>query len=216
MEILLEKIVPHPLAEVLHPTTQVWNTTLVLQHGRNYLVYSPSGRGKSTFLHILYGLRKDFQGNLQINGTDSSQFSADRWAQLRRESFAIVFQDLRLFLHLTAWENLLIKAALYENIQERHLQEQAEFLGIAHVLHKKVHTLSYGERQRVAIIRALLQPFKWLLLDEPFSHLDSGNIQVACQLIVEKVRQQKASIIMTSLGKEQTYFLEFDEKKLLG
>ncbi|MCS6795663.1 MAG: ATP-binding cassette domain-containing protein [Raineya sp.] len=216
MQIVLKNLIPAPLAEVLNPNSEVWNKTLQLEKGKNYLIYSPSGKGKSTFLHIIYGLRKDFQGNLQIAQQDSQHLSLENWANIRQNHFSIVFQDLRLFLHLTAWENLLIKAALYTHTQEKELQKQAEFLGVAHVLHKKVHTLSYGERQRIAIIRALIQPFEWLLLDEPFSHLDSNNIQKACELINQKVQEQKASILMTSLGIEQTYFLNFDEKKLLG
>ncbi len=216
MQIILEKVVPEPLAEVLNPQSEVWNTTLTFEKGKHYQVYSPSGKGKSTFLHIVYGLRKDFQGTLLIAGKNSQQLSAEEWANIRQNHFSIVFQDLRLFLHLTAWENLLIKAALYTHISEKELQEQAELLGVAHVLQKKAHTLSYGERQRIAIIRALIQPFEWLLLDEPFSHLDSVNTQKACELITQKVQKQNASILMTSLGAEQSYFLRFDEKKLLG
>jgi putative ABC transport system ATP-binding protein len=216
MQITLEKIVPEPLAEVFNPQSEVWNTTIRFEKGKNYLIYSPSGKGKSTFLHIIYGLRKDFQGNLLVTGKNSQQLSAEEWANIRQNHFSIVFQDLRLFLHLTAWENLLIKAALYAHTQEKELQEQAEFLGVAHVLHKKAHTLSYGERQRIAIIRALIQPFEWLLLDEPFSHLDSANTEKACKLIAEKAQKQNASILVTSLGAEQSYFLNFDEKKLLG
>jgi len=214
MLITFENVVPSPLHGVVNPKSEVWETTLELKPHRSYQVYSPSGKGKSSFLHIIYGLRDDFSGVVRLDGKDTKSMSLEEWARLRQKHFSIVFQDLRLFLHLTAWENLLVKASLYPENKENELKEYAERLGVSHVLQKPAHTLSYGERQRIAIIRSLIQPFEILLLDEPFSHLDEENIQKASQLIAQKVKEQSASILMTSLGYE--YHLQFDEKKLLG
>lgn len=214
MTIRFENIVPKPLEGVVSPQTEIWKKDVSFQPHQDCQVYSPSGKGKSSFLHIVYGLRNDFSGNLWLDGQNTRHFQADDWAKLRQDTFSIVFQDLRLFLHLTAWENLLVKAALYPQNKEKELQEQAEFLGISHVLHKPASTLSYGERQRVAIIRALIQPFRWLLLDEPFSHLDEENIAKASKLISQKVAENQATILMTSLGYE--YELKFQQKKCLG
>ncbi|GAB4126375.1 MAG: ATP-binding cassette domain-containing protein [Raineya sp.] len=214
MTIRFENIVPAPLEGVLSPQTEIWQKDISFTPTKSYQVYSPSGKGKSSFLHIIYGLRNDFSGKLWLNEQDASNLQADDWAKMRQETFSIVFQDLRLFLHLTAWENLLVKAALYPQNKEKELKEQAEFLGVAHVLHKPTFTLSYGERQRFAIIRALIQPFRWLLLDEPFSHLDEENIDKATQLISQKIKENSASMIMTSLGYE--YKLQFEDKKCLG
>jgi ABC-type lipoprotein export system ATPase subunit len=214
MLIHFENVVPQPLHGVVNPKSEVWQTSLELQAHKSYQVYSPSGKGKSSFLHIIYGLRNDFSGNVKLNGKDTKSISVDEWAVIRQNQLSIVFQDLRLFLELTAWENLLVKASLYPEIKENELKEHAEFLGVSHVLQKPAHTLSYGERQRIAIIRSLIQPFEILLLDEPFSHLDEGNIKKASELISQKVKAQNASILMTSLGYE--YHLQFDEKKLLG
>lgn len=213
MNIRFENIVPKPLEGVLSPQTEIWQQDVSFQPNQHYQIYSPSGKGKSSFVHIIYGLRNDFSGKLWFDGQDTQNLKADDWAKLRQDTFSIVFQDLRLFLHLTAWENLLVKAALYPQNKEKELQEQADFLGISHVLHKPAATLSYGERQRVAIIRALIQPFCWLLLDEPFSHLDKENTSKASQLISQKVEENKATILMTSLGYE--YELKF-QKKCLG
>lgn len=214
MTIRFENIVPTPLEGVISPKTEIWQKDLTFEPCRNYQVYSPSGKGKSSFLHIIYGLRNDFSGNLWLDGQNANQLSKEQWAKLRQEVFSIVFQDLRLFLHLTAWENLLVKAALYPQNKENELKEQAEFLGVAHVLHQPAATLSYGERQRIAIIRALIQPFQWLLLDEPFSHLDAENISKASQLISKKVNENHAHILMTSLGYQ--YELQFEDSKCLG
>lgn len=214
MLIHFENVVPEPLHGVANPKSEVWQTHLELQPHKSYQVYSPSGKGKSSFLHIIYGLRSDFTGHVKLNGKDTKSISVDEWAVIRQKQLSIVFQDLRLFLELTAWENLLVKASLYPENKDDELKQHAELLGVSHVLQKPAHTLSYGERQRIAIIRSLIQPFEILLLDEPFSHLDEENIQKASKLIAQKAKAQNASILMTSLGYE--YHLQFDEKKLLG
>ena len=71
---------------------------------------------------------------------------------------------------------------------------------MSHKTDAKADTLSYGERQRIAIIRALMQPFNWLLLDEPFSHLDNNNRQKAIELIEETVHTRKAGMILADLN----------------
>jgi ABC-type lipoprotein export system ATPase subunit len=78
------------------------------------------------------------------------------------------------------------------------------------LLEKKIKILSYGERQRIAIIRSLMQPFEWLLLDEPFGHLDEENIRKACELIKSECKKRDAGILMTSLGPD--YFLYYDNQ----
>lgn len=77
----------------------------------------------------------------------------------------------------------------------------AKRLGIESKLKKLCSTCSYGEQQRIAIIRALQQPFDFLLLDEPFSHLDENNRQKAMELMQEEATERKAAIILTDLKK---------------
>ena len=74
-----------------------------------------------------------------------------------------------------------------------------ERLGVSFRKDALASTLSYGERQRVAIIRALLQPFKWLVMDEPFSHLDNNNIAKAAVLIQEVVKANGAGLVLADL-----------------
>ena len=78
-------------------------------------------------------------------------------------------------------------------------------LGIADKKLQKAQTLSYGEQQRVAIIRALVQPFKWLLMDEPFSHLDHENTQKAATLIAEVVAANKAGMLLADLDENHHF-----------
>lgn len=171
-----------------------------LAPGSRVLVNAPSGSGKTTLIHLLYGLRRDYRGEYQIAGQDSRQMGRKAWAQVRQRQLAVVFQDLRLFPAASGRENIALKAGLVPVKTEAQIGEMAQQLGIADKLDRPVETLSQGERQRVAIIRALCQPFEWLLMDEPFSHLDEGNIAAARTLIMERVEEEKAGFVLAGLG----------------
>ncbi len=86
-------------------------------------------------------------------------------------------------------------------------------LEIDSLTHKKAETLSYGQRQRVAIIRALCQPFELLLLDEPFSHIDNHQITKASELILQEVESNNATLILASLG--NSYNINYENTLLL-
>lgn len=75
----------------------------------------------------------------------------------------------------------------------------AKMLGVEHILQQSAALCSYGEQQRIAIIRALVQPFEWLIMDEPFSHLDKANARKAAALITEACRERNAGMIITDL-----------------
>ena len=79
------------------------------------------------------------------------------------------------------------------------MREMANRLGLAHKLQTKAGICSYGEQQRVAIIRALMQPFDFLLLDEPFSHLDTNNAKKAMELMLEEAKVRNACILFADL-----------------
>jgi putative ABC transport system ATP-binding protein len=211
MMIELNHVVPHPLPKQVIQSSDVWNTKLCFKPNSTCLVSAQSGMGKSTLLHLLYGVRKDFSGILSIDGKDSSSLSREDWIKIRKTSISLVFQDLRLFSHLTALENInLIPVA---NPQTPAVEEMADQLGIMDLLHQSVATLSHGQRQRVALVRALRKPFQFLLLDEPFSHLDEVNQNKACSLITQLVQINGASLILSTLGSvpeiqfDQTYSL---------
>src|SRR5690606_8977873 len=178
-----------------------------------YKVQAPSGRGKSTFLNILFGNRKDYDGNAFISNENISRFNAGKWALLRREIFSLVFQDLRLLPEFTGMENILLKASRIKYYDEQKIIGMAEKLGVQALLNKRATVMSFGESQRFAIIRSLVQPFDWLLLDEPFSHLDQNNIARASQMITEECRHRKAGIIVAGLDDDS--LIDYDEKIML-
>jgi putative ABC transport system ATP-binding protein len=92
-------------------------------------------------------------------------------------------------------------------------KEWLSLLGLDGKWNQKAETLSYGERQRVAIVRSLLQPFKWLLLDEPFSHLDNENTQKAATLIWNRVQELNAGMMVVDL--EDNEWFPYTRKLLL-
>jgi ABC-type lipoprotein export system ATPase subunit len=209
--ITLKQVKPLPLIENgLNPNSQVYNTEGVFQKGKKYLVTAASGKGKSTFLHLIYGLRQDYEGDIFFKEKNIKHQKPDAWADMRQKQIAIVFQDLRLFLNMTGLENIKIKHDLTNTPSVSEIDRWVEQLGLAKVIHQKCETMSYGQRQRVAIIRALCQPFDFLFLDEPFSHLDTENIKIASDLIEERCKQNDAGLIMVSLG--DTYFFEYNER----
>ena len=205
MTITFQNVTPAPLAGVIDFSSDIWQKQCAFIPQKKYRIVAPSGKGKSTFIHYIYGLRKDYEGDVRLNSETAKTIKPDAWAMLRQSQLSIVYQDLRLFLHLTALENIQVKAALHKDLAMKKISVMAARLGVNELLHKKGYTLSYGERQRIAIIRSLVQPFNWLLLDEPFSHLDQANASLAAQLIMEEVSQRNAGMIVTSLGADDGF-----------
>lgn len=210
MEIRLQNIIPKPFAGSI-AEHRVWGQDFTFHPKNNYLLTAASGKGKSTLLHILHGSRTDYTGTLWLNQKDSASFRPNDWAAFRSEQIAVVFQDLRLFPQLTARENLRIPHLIHNNPEfENQVVKYAEALGMTAHLDKKSGILSLGQQQRIALIRALLQRFTWLLMDEPYSHLDTANQQAASELIHQVLAEKSASMIVSSLGIETP--LSFTER----
>jgi ABC-type lipoprotein export system ATPase subunit len=209
----LRHVIPTPLQAQIRQGSNIWACDLDLPNNGRYFVSAASGKGKTTLQHLLYGLRKDYTGSALWSDMPLSTFSLEQWALLRQHSISAVFQDLRLFLDLSARENLLLKNELTNHLTEVEITQMAQALEVETLLERPCGLLSYGQRQRIAIIRALCQPFHILLMDEPFSHLDSRNIQLACDLISHQAKAQNAGYLLASLGDE--YFLPYDKKLLL-
>lgn len=199
MQLTISNLLPIYFEKSRTQTSEVWGKEVVWQKGELIKIVAPSGSGKSSLINFLYGMRKDFDGVVRYNQQDIRLMSPEQLAPLRKDHVSIVFQDLRLFPHQTVAENLEIKRQLNPFHPPEKVREMTERLGIAEKMSSLAKTCSYGEQQRIAIIRALLQPFDFLLLDEPFSHLDDKNSQNAMQLILEESKTRKAAIILADL-----------------
>jgi putative ABC transport system ATP-binding protein len=202
MMLTFERLVPAPLEGNTAPDS-IWQTGVSFSQGKLYSVYAPSGKGKSTLMHILLGIRRDFSGLYAIDGKDSAAYTPDDWAGLRRDRLASVYQDLKLFPHISAAENIAIKASL-TGFSSSRWRAMAERLGIANLLERPCRTLSMGQQQRVAIVRALSQPFQYLLMDEPVSHLDRENARLVIDLALEEAATQGAAVLLTGLNVQDT------------
>lgn len=198
--ITLEDTLPRVFADESIPDSQVWRRTLSFERGRNYVIEAPSGTGKSSLCAYIYGNRRDYLGHIRFDGQDISAIKPDRWQLLRREALAYLPQELDLFPELTAMQNIELKAGLTGHADRERIEEQLHQLGIDSRSHFPVGKMSIGQQQRVAIIRCVCQPFSFLLIDEPVSHLDAENNARAAAIIEGEARRQGAGIIATSVG----------------
>lgn len=207
MNIELDHIIPIPLKDrLIQRHSDVWNNTVSFAHGEFVKIKAPSGTGKTTFVHILYNLRHDYEGRISIEQKPLNRVSEDELAEMRQQKISIVFQDLRLFPNLTARENIELKRVLQTPYYPAEkIDEMAEALGVTHILNQRAGLCSYGEQQRVSIVRALIQPFELLVMDEPFSHLDINNTKKAAALIETECRKRNAGFIITDLDEDDNF-----------
>lgn len=184
--------------------SEVWEAeSLLLNQGEIYVVEAPSGRGKTSLLSVIYGIRTDYQGTVLMDDRELLSFTTKEWSLIRKTKLSFIFQGLELFNDLTAMENIQLKNRITHFHSDERILEMAQLLGIDRFLKRKAGILSFGQQQRVAIIRALCQPFHFLLADECFSHMDLENSLTAFQLIREECESRGAGIILTSLNKTE-------------
>ncbi len=200
MQLEFKKVMPVPLQDYNHDQSSVWQAGFSLKFPQKVILNASSGKGKSTFVSTVYGLRKDYSGTIEIDGSAISTFDLNQWIEFRRVKLSAIFQDLQLFPELTVWENLSLKNVLTHHKTELEITAFLDQLGIADKKNQLCKNLSLGQQQRVAIIRSLLQPFELLLMDEPFSHLDEQNTQIALELINRETDANNGGYILTSLG----------------
>lgn len=167
------------------------------------------GTGKSSLCSYIYGYRRDYQGIISFDGRNIRSFSVSEWADVRKHSLSILFQELRIFPELTALENVLLKNRLTNHKKKKEILALFEATGIPDKTDERAGKLSFGQQQRVAFIRSLCQPFDFIFLDEPISHLDNDNSAIMSRLLMEEAGKQGAGIIVTSIGKHLE--LEYDE-----
>jgi ABC-type lipoprotein export system ATPase subunit len=199
--ISLNNTLPNVFLQRTDIQSDIWRQQVSLEKGQTYLVEASSGTGKSSLCSFIIGYRKDYDGKILFDGKDSREFSTKDWTELRQRHISMLFQELRLFPELTALENVEIKNSLTGFKGRKEIEGWFEALGIADKMQSPVRLLSFGQQQRVAMIRALVQPFDFLLADEPISHLDETNSQVMADIMMEEAHRQGAGIVITSIGK---------------
>ena len=213
MIIAFDNVLPYPLRGSSLDKNSAWKSNLVVDSSQNHLLVSDSGKGKTTFLAFAFGSRMDYEGKVLVDGNSWTEYSIDQVSDIRRDKLAYLPQDIRLFPKLSALENLQIKNNLTRQRSEEELIELLSNFGLEKQIKQSAGTLSLGQQQRVGLLRALIQPFELLLLDEPFSHLDQNNIELAIQLIHKTCNENNAGYTISSLGSD--YGLSPDKTILL-
>ena len=199
MQIQLRDVVPEFIEIEKRINSNIWTQNITITKGEHLHIVAPSGSGKTSLIHFIYGLRTDYTGTIFYDNTDIKKLSRESFSSFRQNKISIIFQDLRLFEDQTVRENIEIKRILDPYHHPEVIDEMAKKLGIETKLNQLVKTCSYGEKQRIAIIRSLMQPFDFLLMDEPYSHLDEENRKKAMNLIYEECEKRNAAMVFADL-----------------
>ena len=193
------------------PSSEIYlQPEVIFEQGQRYLIRAQSGQGKTSLLNFIYGASFSYDGKITYN----EMFNKKEVLRYRIDKLSYVYQDLRLFPTLTAFENIILKNKLTHYKTEDQINSLIERVGLSHKRDTLVQTLSLGQRQRIALLRALCQPFEVLLLDEPFSHLDDSNTTILREIIEEELQARNASLLLTSL--EDNNFFQYNKKLNLG
>lgn len=174
-----------------------------LEQGRHCFIKGKSGSGKSTFLALLSGVLKAHEGTIRFNDEDISQLNETETRRLRLEKIAVIRQDFGLLNYLNVIDNILLPLRL--NPQSKlsaEFKEKAskllKELALENYEKRRITELSQGEKQRVAICRALILSPKLLLADEITANLDPENSERLISLLLRLGKEKDFSIIMVS------------------
>lgn len=180
--------------------SQVMLADLSFRRGEVYCLNARSGTGKTSLCSFIYGSRHDYCGSISFNDADVSTLGVKSWCEVRRRHLAYLPQELDIFDELTAMDNVRLKNRLTGCKTDTEITDMFRRLGIDNLLDRPAGRMSVGQKQRVAIVRALCQPYDFILLDEPVSHLDAYNNSQCAAMIMEDARRQDAGVIFTSVG----------------
>ena len=177
------------------------DVNLKIEEGELVTLLGPSGSGKTTLLHVLAGLIRPSVGVARVGNLDLRSASPTQLETHRAKTIGLMFQDFHLLEGFTALEQVTAALGLAgvsisnATSQARTLLERVQ---LSHRLHATPNRLSTGERQRVALVRALASKPKLLLVDEPTAHLDPLRGQIALELLRENAREIGAALLIAT------------------
>jgi putative ABC transport system ATP-binding protein len=180
---------------------QVAVRELAIRAGEAVAVVGPSGAGKTTLLRLIAGILEPQSGAMSFEGRDLRALSAKQRREFRLQRMGVVFQDFALLDYLTVAENLILPLSLSGGAtaaQQAKARSLAEQLEIARYWDQRCGELSQGERQRVAIVRALVHNPMLILADEPTASLDARRKDVAARLLLNDARERGAMLLMVT------------------
>ena len=171
--------------------------------GERVAFVGPSGSGKTTLLHLMSGIAAPERGRVMVGGTDVGALTEAGRRALRARQVGFVFQSFELVEYLTVRENILLPCAMGAGIRrdaaaKARAAELAEGMGLGGRLRRNVLKLSHGEKQRVAICRALLARPRLLLCDEPTGNLDPAGKRRILELLCAQAEEAGATLVMVT------------------
>ena len=172
---------------------------LFCQAGSTILVTGNSGKGKTTYLHILAGLLKPNSGEIVIDNKEITHLKGSKADKFRGKNIGVVFQKSHFIASLSVLENLEMASWLATGKKHKvRAKELLQKLDIAEQAHKLPSQLSVGQQQRVSIARALMNEPKVLLADEPTSSLDDKNADNVIELLETLSKEYKTALIIVT------------------
>lgn len=178
------------------------NFNLQLQINQSLFIKGSSGVGKTTLLNLLSGLLLPQQGEIHFEGVSLASLNDAERAQLRAQKLGVIYQDFSLLPYLNIQQNIFLphylsKIEVTEDLIA-NFQELMHRFGLSNVTHQAVNQLSRGQKQRVAVIRSLMQRPRCILADEPTSALDPDNAKLLIEQILSFCQDTQCSLIFVS------------------
>lgn len=175
------------------------NVSLEVKKASFVSIVGKSGSGKSTLLHLIGGLDAPDSGDIYINSTNISNMKEKKLADFRRKNIGFVFQFFNLIPELSAKDNILISQQLSGvPLDTSYYEKIVDILGMRHREAHLPSQLSGGEKQRIAIARALITKPKLLLLDEPTGNLDTESSNTVLSMLLDLKSELNQTIIMVT------------------
>lgn len=178
------------------------DVSLQLRRGEITALLGPSGSGKSTLLAVLSGLLHPDQGKVRLLGQDVGAMTDSQMESFRRRHCGFIFQHYNLFPALTACQQLEIALEWASDLPRGGIRQRARdmlaSLGLGEKLHLRPLQLSGGEKQRVAVARALVKKPALLFADEPTAALDWDHGQQVVRLLQKAAREEDAAVLLVS------------------
>lgn len=193
--------------------------TLAIRDGERLAIVGPSGCGKTTLLHLMAGIRLPVAGTIIVDDTEVSRLSDSARRRFRISSIGLVFQEFELLDYLTVRENILLPFRIHPSLRlsdeiEERVKALAESVGLSGKLTRPIQRLSQGERQRVAICRALITKPRYILADEPTGNLDPSLKNHILDILFDVAAKESATLVMVT--HDHSLLSRFDRVLPLG
>lgn len=175
---------------------------LLINSGEKVALTGPSGAGKSTLIHILGLMDKATSGQVFMDGVDTTNFTASKLADIRKQSIGFVFQFHYLLADFNVIENILMPVWNDRKTKKEDALNLLEIMGLSDRLFHMPNELSCGEQQRVALARALINNPKILFADEPTGNLDRQTGKKIENLMFEMCNKLKTTLLVVTHSQE--------------